>query len=94
MRNQEKHGLNDYELVIFFSLFDIILLNKIYYLKLFQQALEDLKKKLTHQWDFIRLQADAQIRALKDMKKSDKAFIDSQERAFWNIIRPEVNRKL
>ena len=44
---------------------------------------------MTHQWDFIRLQADAQIRALKDRKKADKAFIDSQEKAFWNIIRPE-----
>jgi hypothetical protein len=30
-----------------------------FYLK---QTLEELKKKLTHQWDFIRLQADAQIK--------------------------------
>ena len=29
-------------------------------------------------------------RVLKDRKKIDKAFIDSQEKAFWNIIRPEV----
>lgn len=96
MRNQEKHALNESEI----------------------RVLEDLKRKLTHQWDFIKMQADAQIkwvnqavflnvllvlithsiivrfqRVLKDRKKADKTFIDSQERAFWNIMRPTVNLK-
>jgi len=53
------------------------------------QSLDDLKKKLIHQWDFIQVQADAQIKVLKDRKKADKTFIDSQEKAFWNIIRPQ-----
>ena len=28
----------------------------------FQRALEDLKKKLLHQWDFVTMQAEAQFR--------------------------------
>ena len=28
----------------------------------FKQSLDDLKKKLIHQWDFIQVQADAQIK--------------------------------
>jgi hypothetical protein len=31
------------------------------------------------------------LRVLKDRKKADKTFIDSQEKAFWNIIRPQVS---
>ena len=32
------------------------------YLNFKKQQLEHMKKKLTHQWDFIRMQADAQIK--------------------------------
>ncbi|CAF5205669.1 unnamed protein product, partial [Rotaria magnacalcarata] len=52
------------------------------------RALEDLKKKLLHQWDFVTMQAEAQFRVLKDRKKTDKTIIDSQERAFWRVMRP------
>ncbi|CAF4918043.1 unnamed protein product, partial [Rotaria sp. Silwood1] len=51
-------------------------------------ALNDLKKKLIHQWDFVTMQAEAQLRVLKDRKKTDKTIIDSQERAFWHVMRP------
>ncbi|CAF0794481.1 unnamed protein product [Rotaria sordida] len=51
-------------------------------------ALNDLKMKLIHQWDFVTMQAEAQLRVLKDRKKTDKAIIDSQERAFWHVMRP------
>ncbi|CAF0772180.1 unnamed protein product [Didymodactylos carnosus] len=54
----------------------------------FQRALDDLKKKLLHQWDFITMQAESQFRVLKDRKKTDKTIIDSQERAFWHVMRP------
>ncbi|UJR23707.1 hypothetical protein I4U23_026688 [Adineta vaga] len=52
------------------------------------RALDDLKKKLLHQWDFVTMQAEAQFRVLKDRKKTDKTIIDSQERAFWRVMRP------
>ncbi|CAF4521486.1 unnamed protein product, partial [Rotaria socialis] len=52
------------------------------------RALDDLKKKLIHQWDFVTMQAEAQFRVLKDRKKTDKTIIDSQERAFWRVMRP------
>ena len=29
---------------------------------------------------------------LKDRKKTDKTIIDSQERAFWRVMRPSVSR--
>jgi regulator of G-protein signaling len=50
-----------------------------------------LRKKLAHQWDFIRIQAESQLRTLKERKKADKTIIDSQEKAFWNIVRPIVS---
>ncbi|RNA14130.1 Regulator of G- signaling 7 [Brachionus plicatilis] len=53
--------------------------------------LEDLRKKLAHQWDFVKMQADAQIKVLKDRKKAEKTFLDSQERAFWKIMRSANN---
>jgi hypothetical protein len=68
--------------------------------------LDDLKKKLLHQWDFVTMQAEAQFRydvkqkfaiitlsfrVLKDRKKTDKTIIDSQERAFWRVMRPSVS---
>jgi hypothetical protein len=37
------------------------------------------------------MQADAQLKVLNDRKKQDKAIIDSQERAFWNMLRNSVN---
>ncbi len=30
------------------------------------------------------------FRVLKDRKKTDKTIIDSQERAFWRVMRPSV----
>ncbi|CAF1167305.1 unnamed protein product [Adineta ricciae] len=51
-------------------------------------ALDDLKKRLIQQWDFVTMQAEAQFRVLKDRKKTDKTIIDSQERAFWRVMRP------
>ncbi len=31
------------------------------------------------------------FRVLKDRKKTDKTIIDSQERAFWRVMRPSVS---
>ncbi len=31
---------------------------------------------------------------LKDRKKTDKTIIDSQERAFWRVMRPSVSFKI
>ena len=31
---------------------------------------------------------------LKDRKKTDKTIIDSQERAFWRVMRPSVSIRI
>lgn len=41
--------------------------------------------------NILNLNREMLKRVLKDRKKSDKTFIDSQEKAFWNIIRPNVS---
>jgi hypothetical protein len=42
--------------------FVYLLLNKLYLFLILQRALDDLKKKLIHQWDFVTMQAEAQFR--------------------------------
>jgi hypothetical protein len=39
-------------------------LNNFYHflVRIFQRALDDLKKKLLHQWDFVTMQAESQFR--------------------------------
>ncbi|CAG7817424.1 unnamed protein product [Allacma fusca] len=52
------------------------------------EALNHLRKSLTQKWDFISMQADEQVRISKERKKVDKMVTDSQERAFWRVLRP------
>ncbi|CAD5110988.1 DgyrCDS338 [Dimorphilus gyrociliatus] len=66
MRNKQKHGLEDFELI--------------------EHA--RLQKTLCDKWDFIRMQAEEQVKLLKECKKADKVVRDSQERAFWRVRKP------
>ncbi|KAF7639162.1 hypothetical protein Mgra_00001395 [Meloidogyne graminicola] len=43
---------------------------------------------LSHMWTFISVQAELQLKALKERKKADKVVFDTEERAFWRIRRP------
>ncbi|XP_066588507.1 regulator of G-protein signaling 7 isoform X2 [Prorops nasuta] len=52
------------------------------------EALNSLRKNLQNKWGIIQLQAEEQVRLLKDCKKEDKIINDSQERAFWRVYRP------
>ncbi|XP_035704425.1 regulator of G-protein signaling 7 isoform X2 [Folsomia candida] len=51
-------------------------------------AYNDLRRCLGHKWDFVSMQADEQVRLSKDRKKQDKVVLDSQERAYWRVVRP------
>lgn len=51
-------------------------------------ALNSLHKNLKAKWDFVKMQADEQVRLHKDRKKGDKIVYDSQERAYWRVHRP------
>ncbi|KAL7677466.1 hypothetical protein ACOME3_003704 [Neoechinorhynchus agilis] len=51
----------------------------------------DLRRKYVHQLEFVGSQAEAQLRVLKDRKKMDRAILESQEKAFWRVMRPKPN---
>ncbi|KAK7112521.1 hypothetical protein V1264_011968 [Littorina saxatilis] len=53
-----------------------------------QMALNKLQKMLCDKKEFIECQARDQVRLAKERKRTDKAVLDSQERAFWRIHRP------
>ena len=54
------------------------------------EAYNKLMELLGHMWDFITVQAEMQLKLHKEKKKSDKVVLDSQERAFWRMQRPQV----
>jgi regulator of G-protein signaling len=53
-----------------------------------QATLVKLQKTLCDKWDFICLQAQEQLRLLKEKTKADKMVISSQERAYWRTHHP------
>jgi hypothetical protein len=52
------------------------------------ENLAKLQKLLTRKWEFIYMQAEAQIKVDKKRDKMERKVIDSQERAFWDVHRP------
>ncbi|XP_063220810.1 regulator of G-protein signaling 7 isoform X2 [Bacillus rossius redtenbacheri] len=52
------------------------------------ESLNSLRKNLQNKWDFITMQAEEQVRLVKERKKGDKIVSDSQERAYWRVYRP------
>lgn len=59
LRNRQRHGLEEHETVRSERMKCRSMTNRSF---AFQRALEDLKKKLLHQWDFVTMQAEAQFR--------------------------------
>jgi regulator of G-protein signaling len=52
------------------------------------ENLAKLQKVLSRKWEFIYMQAEAQIKVDKKRDKMERKIIDSQERAFWDVHRP------
>jgi hypothetical protein len=52
------------------------------------ENLAKLQKLLTRKWEFIYMQAEAQIKVDKKRDKMERKVVDSQERAFWDVHRP------
>lgn len=53
------------------------------------EALNNLQKNLKGKWEFINMQAEEQLRLVKENKRrTDKQVTDSQERAYWRVHRP------
>ncbi|XP_045474798.1 regulator of G-protein signaling 7 isoform X15 [Harmonia axyridis] len=53
-----------------------------------QEQLNNLKYNLANKWEFITMQAEEQVKLAKSLKKTEKGIADSQERAFWRVLRP------
>lgn len=51
------------------------------------ENLAKLQKLLTRKWEFIYMQAEAQIKVDKKRDKMERKVLDSQERAFWDVHR-------
>ena len=52
------------------------------------ENLAKLQKLLSRKWEFIYMQAEAQIKVDKKRDKMERKILDSQERAFWDVYRP------
>lgn len=52
------------------------------------ENLAKLQKLLSKKWEFIYMQAEAQIKIDKKRDKQERKILDSQERAFWDVYRP------
>jgi hypothetical protein len=52
------------------------------------ENLAKLQKLLSKKWEFIYMQAEAQIKVDKKRDKMERKILDSQERAFWDVHRP------
>ncbi|KAI0983282.1 hypothetical protein GJ496_000816, partial [Pomphorhynchus laevis] len=52
-------------------------------------TLQEMKKSFQDQWKLIVQIAEAQLRVMKGRKKSDRVVMESQERAFWSLIKME-----
>ncbi|CAF0998255.1 unnamed protein product [Adineta steineri] len=52
------------------------------------ENLARLQKLFARKWEFIYMQAEAQIKVDKKRDKFERNVLDSQERAFWDVHRP------
>lgn len=52
------------------------------------ENLARLQKLFARRWEFIYMQAEAQIKVDKKRDKFERNVLDSQERAFWDVHRP------
>ncbi|XP_019725839.1 regulator of G-protein signaling 6-like isoform X3 [Hippocampus comes] len=52
------------------------------------ENLARLQRAFARKWEFIFLQAEAQVKIDRKKDKADRKVLDSQERAFWDVHRP------
>ncbi|XP_049595432.1 regulator of G-protein signaling 6 isoform X1 [Syngnathus scovelli] len=52
------------------------------------ENLARLQRSFARKWEFIFMQAEAQVKLDRKKDKADRKVLDSQERAFWDVHRP------
>ncbi|CAG09218.1 unnamed protein product, partial [Tetraodon nigroviridis] len=53
-----------------------------------QENLARLQRAFARKWEFIYMQAEAQVKIDRKKDKTERKILDSQERAFWDVHRP------
>ncbi|KAF5922867.1 hypothetical protein HPG69_013212 [Diceros bicornis minor] len=53
-----------------------------------QENLARLQRAFARKWEFIFMQAEAQVKIDRKKDKTERKILDSQERAFWDVHRP------
>ncbi|GAA6073213.1 regulator of G-protein signaling 6, partial [Tachysurus ichikawai] len=54
------------------------------------ENLARLQRAFSRKWEFIFMQAEAQVKIDRKKDKTERKILDSQERAFWDVHRPVV----
>eukprot|EP00066_Takifugu_rubripes_P001357 XP_003962489.1 PREDICTED: regulator of G-protein signaling 6-like [Takifugu rubripes] len=57
------------------------------------ENLARLQRAFARKWEFIFMQAEAQVKIDRKKDKAERKILDSQERAFWDVHRPVVSAK-
>uniref|UniRef100_A0AAV2KCU0 Regulator of G-protein signaling 6 n=1 Tax=Knipowitschia caucasica TaxID=637954 RepID=A0AAV2KCU0_KNICA len=52
------------------------------------ENLARLQRAFARKWEFIYMQAEAQVKIDRKKDKTERKILDSQERAFWDVYRP------
>ncbi|XP_051908508.1 regulator of G-protein signaling 6 isoform X1 [Hippocampus zosterae] len=52
------------------------------------ENLARLQRAFARKWEFIYMQAEAQVKIDRKKEKTERKILDSQERAFWDVHRP------
>ncbi|MGH0120918.1 UNVERIFIED_CONTAM: hypothetical protein FKN15_038457, partial [Acipenser sinensis] len=55
------------------------------------ENLARLQRAFARKWEFIFMQAEAQVKVDRKKDKTERKILDSQERAFWDVHRPVVS---
>uniref|UniRef100_A0A668SC86 Regulator of G protein signaling 6 n=1 Tax=Oreochromis aureus TaxID=47969 RepID=A0A668SC86_OREAU len=55
------------------------------------ENLARLQRAFARKWEFIYMQAEAQVKIDRKKDKIERKILDSQERAFWDVHRPVVS---
>uniref|UniRef100_A0A8C6WST2 Regulator of G protein signaling 6 n=1 Tax=Neogobius melanostomus TaxID=47308 RepID=A0A8C6WST2_9GOBI len=55
------------------------------------ENLARLQRAFARKWEFIFMQAEAQVKIDRKKDKAERKILDSQERAFWDVHRPVVS---
>uniref|UniRef100_A0A669PMJ9 Regulator of G protein signaling 6 n=1 Tax=Phasianus colchicus TaxID=9054 RepID=A0A669PMJ9_PHACC len=54
------------------------------------ENLARLQRAFARKWEFIFMQAEAQVKIDRKKDKTERKILDSQERAFWDVHRPVI----